>query len=58
MSKGEVFSANSSPVSKEVTVTFPVVFLIMVLLTTALGTYSVISTIICAFDFSISVEDV
>ncbi len=54
VSKGEVFSPNSSPVAKDATVILPVVFLIIVLLTTAFGTYSMISTMICAFDFSTS----
>ncbi len=46
VSKGEIFCPSSSPASSEDTVTFPVVFLIMVLLTTAFGTYSMIATMI------------
>jgi len=54
VSKGVVFSANPSPLSNDIILIFPVVFFIIVLLTTELGTYSIISTVICAFDFSIS----
>src|SRR5690606_6026131 len=55
VSKGDIFSVRFSPESKETAVTFPVVFFMMVLLTTALGTYSMISTIMKTFDFSTSV---
>ena len=55
VSKGTVFSLSSSPASREETVIFPVVFLIIVLIKTELGTYSKISTMICGVDFSNSV---
>src|SRR5687767_1577563 len=54
VSKGEVFSVNPSPLSNDITLIFPVDFLIIVLITTALAIYSIISTMICAVDFSIS----
>src|SRR5580700_3721168 len=55
VSKGDVFSVSPSPLSKDITLMFPVDFLIMVLLTTELDTYSMISTIICDMDFPSSV---
>ena len=54
VSKGDVFSDKPSPVSNDIKLTFPVIFLMIVLLTTELGMYSMISTIICDFAFSIS----
>src|SRR5882757_8645854 len=42
VSKGEVFSVNPSPLSKDMILMLPVDFLIMVLITTELGTYSII----------------
>ncbi len=54
VSKGDIFSVRFSPESKETAVTLPVVFFIMVFMTTALGTYSMISTIMKTFDFSTS----
>src|SRR5580698_7695773 len=54
VSKGDVFSVSPSPLSKDITLMFPVDFLIMVLLTTELDTYSMISTMICDIDFSSS----
>src|SRR5205814_10622455 len=53
-SKGDIFSANPSPASKDVRPTSPVDFLRMVLITTELSTYSIISTIICGVDFKSS----
>src|SRR5450432_311839 len=47
VSKGEVFSVNPSPLSKDITLIFPVDFLIIVFITTELDTYSMISTMIC-----------
>ena len=44
VSKGDIFSDNPSPLSKDITVTLPVDFLMIVLLTTELGIYSIIST--------------
>jgi len=52
VSKGEVFSVNPSPLSKDMILMFPVDFLIIVLITTELAIYSMISTMICDFDFS------
>lgn len=52
VSKGDFFSESASPESKETAVTLPVVFLMIVLITTALGTYSMISTMMKIFDFS------
>lgn len=52
VSKGEIFSVNASPESNETALTLPVVFLIIVLITTELGIYSRISTMMNAFDFS------
>ena len=54
VSNGIIFSVRASPVSHEIALTFPVVFFIIVLITTELGTYSMISTIIKAFAFSTS----
>lgn len=54
VSKGDVFSVSASPESNETALTLPVVFFIIVLITTELGIYSIISTIINAFDFSTS----
>ena len=55
VSKGEIFYASASPVSIATILIFPVVFRIIVLVTTELGTYSIISIRICVFDFTISV---
>ena len=52
MSKGEVFSVSPSPLSNDMILIFPVDFLIIVLITTELDTYSMISTIMCDLDFS------
>src|SRR5688572_27322087 len=52
LSKGEVFSFNPSPLSKDITLISPEDFLIIVLITTELAIYSIISTIMCDFDFS------
>lgn len=52
--KGEVFSVSPSPVSNDMTLIFPVDFFRIVLVTTELGTYSMSSTTMCAFDFSSS----
>ena len=54
VSKGEVFSVRPSPLSKDMILIFPVDFLIIVLITTELGIYSIISTMMCDFDFSSS----
>jgi hypothetical protein len=54
VSKGEIFSANPSPASNDIRPTSPVDFLRMVLITTELSTYSIISTMICGVDFTIS----
>ncbi len=54
VSKGDVFFVRASPESNETAVTLPVLFLIIVLMTTALGIYSTISTIMKAFAFSSS----
>src|SRR6188768_4506221 len=58
VSNGEVFSVNPSPVSNDMILILPVDFLMIVLLRTALGTYSIISTIINPFDFSISLVSI
>src|ERR1035438_7698750 len=55
LSKGETLPANDSPESNETALILPVVLRIIVFITTELGTYSRISTIIKAFDFSISI---
>src|SRR5580658_10397937 len=55
VSNGEIFSVNPSPLSKDMMLILPVDFLIIVLITTELGTYSMISTIMCDFAFSSSV---
>src|SRR5580693_7817631 len=52
VSKGEVFSVNPSPLSNDMTLIFPVDFFMIVLITTELGTYSMISRMIYAIDFS------
>ena len=52
VSKGEIFSLNASPESNETALTLPVVFLMIVLITTEFGIYSMISTMMKAFDFS------
>src|SRR5687768_10327399 len=49
VSKREIFSLSTSPESNEITLTFPVVFFIIVFITTELGMYSMISTIIKDF---------
>jgi hypothetical protein len=54
VSKGDVFSVNPSPLSKDSILMFPVDFFKIVLITTELGTYSIISTMTCDFDFSSS----
>ena len=54
VSNGDVFNVKSSPESNETALTFPVVFFIIVLITTAFGTYSMISTMIKTFAFSTS----
>src|SRR5688572_28178709 len=54
VSKGDVFSVNPSPLSNDMTLIFPVDFLIIVLITTEFAIYSIISTMMCALDFSIS----
>src|SRR5680860_809366 len=56
VSNGDIFSVRFSPESKDTAVTLPVVFFMIVFMTTALGTYSIISTMIKTFDFSISVS--
>ena len=53
--KGDVFSVKPSPLSNDITLMFPVDFLRIVLIKTALAMYSIISTMICAVDFSSSV---
>src|SRR5580658_9981888 len=55
VSNGEVFSVNPSPLSKDMMLILPVDFFMIVLITTELGTYSMISTTICDFAFSSSV---
>lgn len=55
VSKGDVFSVNPSPLSKDMILILPVDFFMIVFITTALDTYSIISTIISDFDFSSSV---
>jgi len=55
VSKGDIFSVKPSPVSKDIILMLPVDFLMIVLMTTELGTYSIISTVMWAFDFSNSV---
>lgn len=57
VSNGIIFSVKASPLSKETAEMFPVVFLIIVLLTTEFGIYSMISTMMRAFAFSISTID-
>ena len=52
VSKGDIFSVKPSPTSKDMTLILPVDFFRIVLITTALGTYSMISTVMCAIDFS------
>src|SRR5436190_16506219 len=52
VSKGEVLSVSPSPLSKDITLIFPVDFFMIVLITTELAMYSIISTMMCAFDFS------
>lgn len=54
-SKGSVFSINPSPASTDETVISPVDFLMMVFMSTELGTYSRISMMMCGMDFSSSV---
>src|SRR5680860_160845 len=54
VSNGEIFPVRFSPESKDMAVMLPVVFFMIVFMTTALGTYSMISTIINTFAFSIS----
>src|SRR5688572_4990076 len=54
VSKGEVFSVNPSPLSNDMMLIFPVDFLIIVLITTELAIYSIISTMMCAVAFSSS----
>lgn len=54
VSNGETFPVSVAPASKATALTFPVVFLITVLVTTDLGTYSRTSIMINTFDFSIS----
>src|SRR5712664_3375025 len=58
VSKGLVFSVSPSPLSKDMMLIFPVDFLMMVLITTELGTYSIISTMMCDTDFSSSATSV
>lgn len=53
-SKGIVLSINPSPASMEETVISPVDFLMIVFMSTELGTYSRISMMMCGMDFSIS----
>jgi hypothetical protein len=56
VSNGDIFSVNASPESKDIRLTLPVLFLSIVLLTIEFGMYSIISTIIRAFDGVISME--
>jgi hypothetical protein len=53
VSNGEIFSVNPSPLSKDMILILPVDFLIMVLLSTELGMYSMISTMISALSISV-----
>jgi hypothetical protein len=52
--KGEIYAGNPWPVSKAIIVTFPVTFLIIDFVATALGMYSITSTIRWGFAFSSS----
>src|SRR6185503_7688543 len=54
VSNGEVFSVNPSPLSKDMMLILPVDFLMIVFITTEFAIYSMISTMICDFDFSSS----
>jgi len=54
VSNGEVFSVNPSPESKDMMLMLPDDFLIIVLVSTEWGMYSIISTMICDFAFSSS----
>ena len=55
VSNGIIFSFIALPASNETALIFPVVFVIIVLMPTESGTYSMISTTINAFAFSISI---